>query len=111
MSQNVITLAGPKGPFRISAGWDNPLQEVFCNVFFLGDEDEDDEDDADVDTGVAYRSSFCDGADIAGYVDAAFGVKLPQPMLEAIDRDIADCARNVLRQFDATGTLLSEQRF
>ena len=104
MSRNVITLQGAGGEVRIAAGWDNPLREVFCNILPADDEDK-------TDYSRVGQTSFSDGAEIASFLKSAHGFDIPQTMVEAIDRDIAEGARNVYRQFDSDGTLVQEHRF
>ena len=39
MSQNTLKTRSNTGAVQVSAGWDNPTQQVFCNILPLDDDD------------------------------------------------------------------------
>ena len=111
MSQNVIIFNTSAGRVRVSAGWDNPLQEVFCNILPLDLEDEgEDQPQSGPGCSVVQGASFSSAEDVASLLYEKLGLVIPLTMQAIIDKDIAECARNVFRQFDEAGMLLNEQR-
>ena len=104
MSQNTLKTRSSTGAVQVSAGWDNPMQQVFCNVLPLEDEDETDYSDV-------FMMSFDDGAHVARFLQETFGIVLPQAMQDAITQDARVHARNLLRRFSLEGAVELEQAF
>ena len=104
MSQNTLKTRSNTGAVQVSAGWDNPTQQVFCNILPLDDDDETDYSDV-------FMMSFVDGAHVAQFLQEAFGVHLPQAMQDAISQDARVKARNLLRRFSPEGAVELEQAF
>ena len=69
MSQNTILTSSNFGQVRVSAGWDHPLSELFCNVLPLDDENEDEESGPEE---CLLRSSYDDVEDMLDIVFAEF---------------------------------------
>lgn len=106
MSQNTLVTDSKFGRVRVSAGWDHPTQEAFCNVLTL-DEDEDDEE-SDIEYPPCFmRTSYSDAQEMVRALSEA-GITLPSAMVAAIDADIESGARNVLRQFRQDGSIERE---
>ncbi|MNR71765.1 hypothetical protein D3C71_24430 [compost metagenome] len=108
MSQNTLVTTSSLGQVRVSAGWDYPLQQLFCNVLTLDDEVEDDE--ADLPAACFARSAYGDVTELVATLKAG-GIELPRQMVEAIGQDVRDQARNILRVFGQDGALQQEHRF
>lgn len=102
MSQNLIDTVGTCGPARVRAGWDGPLQELYCSVEHLGDSEPDELPPC------YYRTVYSTVAEIeAAVVDA--GIRLPQAFLAAVNMDRMARTGSVLRMFSTDGALLEER--
>ena len=108
MSQNSLVTTSSLGQVRVSAGWDYPLQQLFCNVLTLDDEVEDDE--ADLPAACFARSAYSNVAELVATLQEG-GIELPRQMVEALEQDVQDQARSILRVFGQDGTLQQEHRF
>ncbi len=104
MSQNILNTASPTGPVQLIVGWDRRLQELFCNVMPLDDEDEGDYTDFLLNPGVGCID------DIKALLDKA-GISVPPSMLDAAAADQATNAGNVVRRFAVSGALEQETVF
>jgi hypothetical protein len=41
MSKHYFTRSTPQGVFEVHMGWDNPLNEYFCNIFLVSESDQE----------------------------------------------------------------------
>jgi hypothetical protein len=106
MSQNILNTEVRGVPVTVIAGWDNPLQQVFCGLVPSRDISDEASEAKDLpDFSDMMLESFACAQDIATRLQD-YGIALPQAMLEAIDGDVVTRARNVVRVFDASGARL-----
>ena len=113
MSQNTITLNTPLGELRLSAGWDRPLQTLFCDMLSLDDvEDDEPEVDETPQAAALWQLSFANFESVAEFeaLTKKAGLQLPQTFFEALARDVAENAGNVARAFSVDGSF-EETRF
>lgn len=104
MSQNIIIAKLPEGEVRLSAGWDRPQHALFCSVMPLYDEDEEDEDSEQEDPlAYLYLASFDSTPALERAIQNS-GLTLPRSFYEAVARDEAERAGNVIREFEPDGT-------
>lgn len=92
MSQNITETSSMLGPVRVRAGWDAPLEEIYCNVELLGTQ-------PDLDAPTCFHEFVY--ADIGAMILALSEAKisLPDGMRRAIEEDIRLHAGNVIRRF------------
>lgn len=105
MSQNIIKTTSSSGPVQVCAGWDNPLKEVFCSVFLLGDIAEAEEEMLFIGT-----EEFTCTEDVKAALKTV-GIVLPATVVQAIQSDIDSLARNIVRRFSESGVLEKETSF
>lgn len=101
MSQNIVNTHSPSGAVQVIAGWDRRLQELFCNVMPLDDEDEGDYIE------LLMTPNYPD-VEALGAALVAAHIQVPQALLDAVRADHAANAGNVMRNFEPSGTLISE---
>jgi hypothetical protein len=101
MSQNILQTSSAVGQVRITAGWDKPLSEIFCNVLCLDDVPDDNI------PGCVLENRYESVDDICTSLKAA-DIELPDQMLEALRRDVETEAGNVIRVFRRDGSLEHE---
>lgn len=96
MSQNNFTTSSVAGPVRVRAGWDAPLQELFCSVERLEGADEAGELPE-----CFFRTSY---ANVKEMVECLAGahIALPAGFIQAVSHDVESRSGNVLRDFDVT---------
>ncbi|HYD77533.1 hypothetical protein [Ramlibacter sp.] len=96
MSQNTYVTASVLGRVRVRAGWDAPLQEIYCSVEPL-----DVQADFDGQTPRCFLEFAY--ADIPSMIAslAEGGIMLPADMRQAIESDVRAGAGNVIRDFGA----------
>lgn len=99
MSQNILLTTSAIGKVRVIAGWDNPLSEVYVNVFPV-DENGVDEENPEVMFGAPDG-----GADEVTSALSLLNITLPEAMVAAIQADCDVKARNVFRTFNEDGSL------
>ena len=104
MSQNIFNTTSAVGPVNVVAGWDNPLQEVFCNVFPLNEGAIEDDGSAEDAPEVMFAMPQGGAQDVVQAL-SLFNIVLPQQMVDAIQLDCDEHARNVFRSFNQDGTL------
>jgi hypothetical protein len=106
MSQNVLNLRAHGRALTVITGWDNPLQEIFCNVWVHGEPSQDETDEADgPDFSALMLERYRDAQHVAQRL-REFGIELPATMLRSLEEDIVQRTRNVVREFDASGARL-----
>jgi len=88
----------------VRAGWDNPLQELFCNVEPL---DQGGPDRGDGPSCLFQTSYLSVDALVASLGEAR--ISLPQKMIEVIQLDCANSAGNVIRLFQVDGSMQEGQ--
>lgn len=96
MSQNTFTTSSVAGTVRVRAGWDVPLQELFCSVEQLerfGDEEQLPD--------CFFQTSYGSLEEMVLSLSQA-GITLPPGLIQAVRQDIEHETGNVLRDFDAT---------
>lgn len=93
MSQNIHLTGSAFGTVRVRAGWDAPLNELYCNVELL----ERDAHGADL---PACFSAFV-YEDVPSMLAAlaCADIRLPEGMQRAIEADLRSRAGNVIREF------------
>lgn len=101
MSQNIYFVSASSiGAALITAGWDEPLQEMFCNVqaqerFRMEQEDY---------PSCLLRTSFSKVREIVDSLKVA-QISLPKQMIEAIENDCRNRTGNKVRVFNEDGTV------
>jgi hypothetical protein len=99
MSQNVFLTSSSIGRVLVRAGWDNPLQELFCSV-------------EPIEAGLPQsgkapacllQTSYLDVAALVASLHEA-QIVLPKKMIEAIQLDVVQRAGNVRRVFHPDGS-------
>ena len=104
MSQNSINLTGPSGhPVRVTVGFDRPLSEIFSNVLPIKDDDP-------TDYSSVVLASFPTVDELAATFEA-LKMPLPSALLDTVRLDETFGAGNVVRTFDAHGTLIEQVVF
>ncbi len=101
MSQNIVNTRSPSGAVQVIAGWDRRLQELFCNVMPLDDEDEGDYSE------LLLTPSYANVEQLGAALVAAH-IQVPQALLDAVQADHTVNAGNVMRNFEPDGKLISE---
>lgn len=104
MSQNILHTASKTGPVEVILGWDRPLQELFCTVLPLSDDDTGDYDDF-------LLAPNLDSVEDLSALLAAASIQVPAAMLQAVAQDQAKNAGNVMRRFTLSGELEQETVF
>jgi hypothetical protein len=97
MSQNILTTSSSIGQVTVIAGWDRPLQEFFCNVEPMAEHEGDYPE-------CLLEINYSSAAAIAENLKLA-NITLPAQMVEAIERDGAAQAGNVMRHFREDGSI------
>jgi hypothetical protein len=107
MSQNILPTIDRSGEaIKIVAGWDRPLQQLFCTVSVPGVEPWDLDDDPWLDINDRSLSGeFRSVADIRSALEEK-GVSLPPTFYEKVEDDRAQDAGNVFRIFSADGSFV-----
>lgn len=101
MSQNILDATSSVGRVRVTAGWDAPLEEVFCNVQGLDNTPGISQDDYPE---CLLQTSFTDAQHIAETLHLA-DIHLPQQMIDAIQSDCDKQVGNVIRVFNPDGSI------
>ena len=104
MSQNILRTQSKTGPVEVILGWDRPLQELFCTVLPLSDEDEGDYD-------VFLLQSGLDSTEDLTALLASVGIEVPALLMQTVALDMANNAGNVMRRFSLNGALEQETVF
>ncbi len=104
MSQNILKTQSPTGPVEVILGWDRPLQECFCTVMPLSEEDPGDY------SSFLFNPNMADANGVADELKAA-GILVPSTMLDALRQDQFSNAGNLLREFALDGQLLRQVSF
>ncbi len=104
MSQNILNTASASGPVQLIVGWDRRLQELFCNVMPLDDDDEGDYSE------FFLSPSLGSVEEIKELLQNA-GITVPDTLLQAVATDQAHNAGNVMRRFSADGLIEQETVF
>lgn len=100
MSQNILVTQSSLGLVRVRAGWDNPLEEIFCSVEPL-ERTVDDDDDAPA---CLFQTSYQNvQAVVASLAEA--GIRLPEPMIDFIRLDCDAKTGNTIRVFEVDGSM------
>lgn len=105
MSQNTVSLVINTVPVKVTVGWDRPLQELFCSVEPLTD----DEATLDLLPDDLFTLSL-QKFESAESIQAALqplGLSLPAALLASVNDDMQGNKGNVIRQFSPEGTVLS----
>lgn len=102
MSQNLLDTIGNGGPVRVRAGWDGPLQELYCSVEYLGDA-------LPEYTHSCYSNTRYSTVEEIAAATLDAGIRLPQAFLAAVKADTIARTGSVLRVFSSSGALVEER--
>lgn len=95
MSQNILDTNSIIGPVRVRAGWDVPLQELYCNVEALDGQELEFEGTP----ACFFNTAYSDVESMAEALALA-GIRLPSSMLSAVRQDLRERAENLIREFE-----------
>lgn len=100
MSQNILTTHSSIGLVRVRAGWDNPLEEIFCSVEPLERAVHDDDDAP----GCLFKTSYPNVQALLASLGEA-RIRLPGPMIDFVRLDCDARTGNTVRVFEDDGSM------
>jgi hypothetical protein len=100
MSQNILTTSSSVGLVRVRAGWDEPLQEIFCSVEPM----EQDISESDAAPSCLFQTSYQDVRALLASLREA-QIALPERMIDFVRRDCDAKTGNTVRIFDRDGSM------
>ena len=99
MSKHYFTRSTPQGVFEVHIGWDNPVNEYFCNIFLVSESDQENSGPRIPEWSSLYTSDLLTPDKIRTKCEK-YGIELPSGLINEVINDRRNFIPNKIVNWD-----------